>query len=112
MSAATLVREVDRYMIDAGSRPIHISELCETFNVGRRMLHRAFIEAVGIAPITFLRRKRLGDVHTALLMGGPDTTVKDVAIEHGFLELGRFAGAYRRLFGELPFRTLQRRIRP
>jgi hypothetical protein len=64
-------------------------------------------------PITFLRRKRLGDVHTALLMGGPATTVKEIAVEHGFLELGRFAGAYRRLFGELlPSRTLQRRIRP
>ncbi|QIG93828.1 AraC family transcriptional regulator [Bradyrhizobium sp. 6(2017)] len=108
LAAAKLVREVDRYMIDAGSRPIHISELCAHFSVGRRTLHRAFNEVVGISPIAFMRRKRLGDVHTVLLTGGPDATIKDVAIEHGFIELGRFAGAYRRLFGELPSQTLRR----
>ena len=37
-----LVRRIDRYLIAAGSRPIYISELCETFKVRRRTLHRAF----------------------------------------------------------------------
>ena len=109
-SAVELVRKVDRYLVDAGNRPIHISELCAEFDVGRRMLHRAFNEVVGIPPISFLRRKRLGDVHAALLTGGPAVTVKAVAIEHGFAELGRFAATYRRMFGELPSRTLQRQI--
>jgi transcriptional regulator GlxA family with amidase domain len=76
------------------------------------MLHRAFIDALGVPPIAFLRRKRLGDVHTALLMAGPAVTVKQIAIEHGFVELGRFAGAYRRLFGERPSQTSHRRMRP
>lgn len=111
-AAAALVREVDHFLVDAGNRPIHISELCTEFNVGRRMLHRAFIEVLGLPPITFLRRKRLGDVRAALLMGGPDVTVRKIAIEHGFAELGRFAGAYRRLFGERPSQTLHRRMRP
>jgi transcriptional regulator GlxA family with amidase domain len=102
-----LVSEVDRYLIDAGNRPIHVSELCAKFSVHRRMLHRAFNDVLGMPPITFLRRKRLGDVHTALLMGGP-ATIKEIAIEHGFVELGRFAGEYRRLFGELPSQTLRR----
>jgi AraC-like DNA-binding protein len=110
-SYLTLVREVDRYLADVGNRPIHISELCEQFNVHRRALHRAFMAVLGMPPITFLRRKRLGEVHTALLMGGP-ATIKQIAIEHGFAELGRFAGCYRRMFGELPSETRQRRIRP
>jgi hypothetical protein len=38
--------------------------------------------------------------------------IKAVAIEHGFLELGRFAGEYQKLFGEKPSQTLKRRIRP
>jgi transcriptional regulator GlxA family with amidase domain len=67
---------------------------------------------LGLPPISILRRKRLGDMHAALLMGGHATTVREIAIEHGFVELDRFAAAYRRLFGELPSRTLQRRIRP
>jgi AraC-like DNA-binding protein len=110
LSADLLVREVDRYLIDAGARPIHISELCERFKVHRRRLHRAFDEVVGLPPITFLRRKRLNDVHTALLLAGPTATVKQIAMEHGFLELGRFSAAYRRMFGELPSTTLRRHL--
>jgi AraC family ethanolamine operon transcriptional activator len=109
-SSAILVREVDHYLSEAGSRPIHISELCERFNVHRRRLHRAFDEVLGVPPITFLRRKRLSDVHTALLLAGPAATVKQIAIEHGFLELGRFSAACRRMFGELPSTTLRRRF--
>jgi transcriptional regulator GlxA family with amidase domain len=66
---------------------------------------------LGIPPITFLRRKRLGDVHAALSEGRPDVMIKAVAIEHGFLELGRFAGEYQKLFGEKPSQTLKRHIR-
>jgi len=71
LSKVQLVQEVDRYLVAAGNRPVHISELSEVFKVNRRMLHRAFIDAVGIPPITFLRRKRLGDVHAVLLTGRP-----------------------------------------
>ena len=66
-SADRREREVDRYMIEAGNRPISISELVAHFNVPRRTLLRAFVEALGMPPISFLRRKRVGDVHTALL---------------------------------------------
>ncbi|WLB66049.1 helix-turn-helix domain-containing protein [Bradyrhizobium japonicum] len=108
MSSEELVCEVDRYLYAVGNRPVHISELCQHFSVHRRMLHRAFIDVLGMPPITFARRKRLGDVHWALLTGGRGTTVKGVALEHGFIELGRFADAYRRMFGELPRQTLKR----
>jgi transcriptional regulator GlxA family with amidase domain len=73
------------------TRPIHVSELCEHFNVTRRSLYRAFEDVLGLAPITFLRRKRLGDVHTALLRGGPSPLIKAVAIAHGFIDLSKFA---------------------
>jgi len=107
-SAIKLVAEVDRFLVDAGTRPIHISELCERFNVGRRRLHRAFHDVLGMPPISFLRQKRLGDVHSVLLQGGPDLMIRDVAVAHGFIELGRFAQEYRRLFGELPSTTMRR----
>jgi AraC-like DNA-binding protein len=110
-SRVQLVHEVERYLLDAGNRPIHISELSEVFGVHRRRLHRAFMDVIGIPPITFLRRKRLGDVHAELLQGRPGVMIKAVAIEHGFLELGRFAGEYQKLFGEKPSQTLKRRIR-
>lgn len=102
-----LVHDVEEYLVAAGNRPIHVSELTEKFGVHRRRLNRAFMDVLGVPPITFLRRKRLGDVHRVLLQGGPDLMVKSVALEHGFLELGRFAGEYQKQFGEKPSETLK-----
>ena len=108
LSRVQLVHRVERYLAAAGNRPIHISELSELFRVHPRRLHRAFMDVLGVPPITFLRRKRLRDVHTVLSQGGPDVLVKAVAREHGFLELGRFAGEYQKQFGEKPSQTLKR----
>lgn len=107
LSADRLVREIDGYLVRAGTRPVHVSELCEVFCVPRRSLFQAFHDVLGVPPITFLRRKRLGDVHRVLKQGGPADRVKRVAVEHGFLELGKFARDYRRQFSEKPSDTLR-----
>jgi len=104
--AAELVNRVDEFLMRLVG-PIHISELCEIFSVSRRTLHRAFHDVLGIAPITFFRNKRLGDVHSALLRGGAGL-VRDVAMQHGFLQLGKFGAQYKRLFGEKPSQTARR----
>jgi AraC-like DNA-binding protein len=53
-------------------------------------------------PITFLRHKQRGDVHSILLRGGPDVMIREIAVAHGFVDLSRFNQEYRKLFGELP----------
>jgi AraC family ethanolamine operon transcriptional activator len=107
MSATALVRSVENYIDMAGTRPVHISEICTEFAVSRRSLHRAFDEVLGMGPVTFLRHKRLCDIHSILRESDPtQTTVARVAIEHGFIELGRFAYYYHTLFGEHPSKTL------
>jgi len=106
-SAMHLVRNVEHYLDTAGSRPVHISEICAQFNVSRRSLHRAFDDVLGLGPATFLRHKRLCAIHSALRESNPaTTTIGEIAMQHGFLELGRFAHYYRSLFGEYPSETL------
>ncbi len=106
-SATQLVGKVDEYLDAAGLRPVHISEICAHLNVTRRTLHRAFFDALGMGPITFLRHKRLCAVHSILRDNAPaTTTVARVAMQHGFIELGRFSHYYHSLFGEYPSQTL------
>jgi AraC family ethanolamine operon transcriptional activator len=106
-SAMRLVREVENYLNCVGARPVHISEICAVFNVSRRSLHRAFYDVLGLGPVTFLRHKRLCAVHSALRESNPtQVTVAEIAMQQGFIELGRFSRYYRLLFGEYPSETL------
>jgi AraC family ethanolamine operon transcriptional activator len=48
-------------------------------------------------------------VRAALRHADPATAnVSDIAMRHGFLQLGRFAAQYRAVFEEVPSTTLQR----
>lgn len=108
-STLKLVREVEAYLNLHTQRAVHVSELCAALRTSRRTLHRAFHDVLGIGPIAFLRHHRLCSVHSRLRQGEPATThVTDVAIEFGFLELGRFARYYAALFGEYPSETLHK----
>ena len=106
-SALKLVRHVESYIEAAGDRPLHVAEICLKLRSSRRTLHRAFNEVFGIGPVTFLRQKRLCAVHSMLKRSAPGTTtVAQVALEQGFIELGRFSQYYRTMFGEYPSQTL------
>ena len=109
-SARQIVGKVDDYLEAAGRRPVHISEICAQLNVSRRTLHRAFHEVLGLGPITYLRHRRLCAIHSVLKDSDPATvTVARIAVQHGFIEPGRFSHYYRSLFGEYPSETLGER---
>ena len=106
-SAIKLVRHVEEFLEAAGDRPLHISEICHELRSSRRSLHRAFNEVFGVGPVRFLRQKRLCAVYSILKRSTPaTTTVAAVALEQGFIELGRFSQYYRMMFGEYPSQTL------
>jgi AraC family ethanolamine operon transcriptional activator len=94
-------------------RPIGVAELAVAASVSRRVLELAFKEALGVTPVTYLRWRRMHGVHRELVAAAPDSArVKDIAAQWGFSEPGRFAVAYRRLFGESPSETLTSSRRP
>jgi len=91
---------------------LSIEELALQNGVHERTLRRAFQRYYGLSPLEYLRVGRLHQARRLLTVGCPDrTTVTKIAFEVGFWDLGRFAGAYRQLFGELPSQTLRQPVR-
>lgn len=104
--AATLARLEDE-LVENCDRPLYLAEICTAIGVSERSLRMCCQEHLGMGPIHYLWLRRMTLAHRALLRAAPgSTTVTEVATGHGFWELGRFAGAYRKLFGEQPSATL------
>jgi len=102
------VRECIDYSRSRGF-DVTIPELCGLIGKSRRTLEYAFQESIGVSPARLLYYGRLRGVHWDLIAGRPEgITVTRVATRWGFFELGRFAGAYRQYFHELPSETLRR----
>jgi AraC-like DNA-binding protein len=89
-------------------RPLPLPELCAAIGVPERTLWNCSAQFLRMSPVTYSRLRRLNLVRTALRQADPaSVSVGDVARQHGFSELGRFAVTYRTLFGETPSTTLR-----
>jgi transcriptional regulator GlxA family with amidase domain len=86
--------------------------LCADIGVPERTLRMCCSEFLGVSPMRYLLLQRLNKARSALRRADPSTmSVAEVARNHQFLELGRFAVTYRTTFGESPSVTLQRNPR-
>jgi AraC-like DNA-binding protein len=98
----------------AMSRPdgsLSIPELARQAGAPERTLRAAFHRSYGLSPQEYLRIQRLHQARRRLRASCQDeTTVTQVAFGLGFWDLGRFAGAYRTLFGERPSETLRKPV--
>jgi len=95
--------------VDASvDQPLYMTDLCRDLAVSGRALRAYCHEHLGISPHRFLLLRRMHLAHSALLHASPgSTTVTEIATRFGFWELGRFAVAYRALFGASPSVTLR-----
>ncbi len=93
-------------------QPLSVGDLARQSGVPERSLRRAFQRCYGLSPIEWIRISRLHQARQLLRASCPeDTTVTQIAFGLGFWDLGRFAGAYRQLFGERPSETLRKPVR-
>jgi AraC family ethanolamine operon transcriptional activator len=86
---------------------LHVEHLCRATDLAERSLLRAFHKLFGVGTTQYLKLRRLNRVHFALMAPGA-TTVAGVLAVYGIREFGRFAGAYKTLFGESPSETLKK----
>jgi AraC family transcriptional regulator, ethanolamine operon transcriptional activator len=105
---ARIARRAEEYLRERLSDPIKMSEMCEVLGTSERLLQLAFIESFGMSPRQLLKTLRLNGAHRDLRKAAPSTSVTTVALDWGFLHLGRFSVAYREMFGETAIATLRR----
>jgi AraC-like DNA-binding protein len=104
-----ILRRFEDFLAANPSRPLYLTEICEGIGVAERTLRAACEEYLGMGPIRYLTLRRMHLVRRALVAAdASETNVTRVVTDQGFWELGRFSGAYRRLFGECPSETLRR----
>lgn len=89
---------------------IKLEDLVAISGVSARSLHQGFIAFRGMSPMAYVRRYRMEKVRECLLSLDDGTAIARVAADWGFSQPGRFAGDYKRQFGELPSQTIQKRL--
>jgi transcriptional regulator GlxA family with amidase domain len=92
---------------DQLDEPITIAELSQAVGVSERTLRNAFVDVCHQSPKRYFLKERLLAVREAVRAAHSNAlTVTAIATDHGFFELGRFAGQYKAAFGESPSQTL------
>jgi AraC-like DNA-binding protein len=85
-----------------------IVDLAAELGISLRALELGFRHELGATPHEYLRTSRLARVYEELSRADARrTTVSAIAGKWGFANHGRFARAYRELFGESPAQTLR-----
>jgi len=92
-------------------KPITMGRLCNVAGVGERALQKVFESRRGISPMRFVTERRLAAARRRLMSEGPGNDVTSVAVSLGFGHPGRFAGLYRRAYGENPSQSQRRPAR-
>jgi len=111
LRSSEVVRRAEAWLDGMDPESLHVVDLCRALGMPLRSVQRAFQAALGMGPARYLAFYRLHKVRQVLLRCDPtQTRITDVALDHGFWEVGRFAGMYRSVYGELPSTTLKDRL--
>jgi len=106
---AEIVARLEAILEAAPNRPLHLPEICMALRVSERTLQTYCMAHLGVGPNRYLQLRRLHMARRLLRAADADReSVTKIATRCGFWELGRFAVAYRHLFGESPSATLRR----
>ncbi|MGE0745650.1 MAG: helix-turn-helix domain-containing protein [Rhodospirillales bacterium] len=101
-----LVQRAEAFAAADPCESLRIPELSRAAGASERLLEYAFRDVYNRGASRCLRLMRLNGARRDLSQAtGGRATVTTVAMEWGFFHLSAFAGAYRRIFGELPSDT-------
>ena len=104
------LRRAKEYIHAHLTAALTLPEIASHACVSPRTLEAAFQRNGDPPPLAYARGQRLAAVHQSLRLAATErrpTNVTKVAIEHGFVHMGRFAAQYRRQYGCSPSQTLR-----
>ncbi|URS59080.1 AraC family transcriptional regulator [Pseudomonas sp. Y39-6] len=91
-------------------KDISVVRLADLAHMSVHSLFALFDKHAGTTPKRYIRHRKLEAIRARLSDSqAVVTSVTEVALDYGFLHLGRFAEYYKNTFGELPSVTLHRR---
>jgi AraC-like DNA-binding protein len=105
--APRCVQRVERYIAEHLAEEITLTAIMEAAGVSSRTLFSAFKKFFGMSPMAYLRQVRMQKVRRDLLNAEPGTHVTDILRKRGVTQFGRFAVAYKRIYGESPSKTIK-----
>ncbi|WP_420233117.1 helix-turn-helix domain-containing protein [Pseudomonas sp. ABY48] len=97
-----------QFIHEHAGAPISLDDMERAAGVSRLKLYEDFKKYLGVSPTLYLKRFRLEAVRQALLEGGRNENIAAVAMRWGFNHLGRFSADYKKLFLEVPSKTVER----
>lgn len=101
------VRRAEAFITEHACDPLTLSDIAEAAGVPVRTLLHSFRRFRDVSPMQLVREARIERSREMLLSASESARVADIALICGFVNLGRFAGAYREKFGEMPSDTLR-----
>ncbi len=103
------IRRAMAYIDTHAHLPLQLGEIAAAARTSARALQYGFRRHLGTTPLGYLRRARLDLARRDLQNADParGDTVGVIATRWGFANPGRFANAYREVYGVLPGETLR-----
>ena len=106
--AVLLAKKIYHYLNENAAKPIQMIDLTDLTGKSERTIERIFKKYFGIAPYAYLKLHRLHLIRHQLIQG-EDSTIGDIAMKYGFMQMGYFGNEYKKLFNETPSQTLRKR---
>ncbi len=102
-----IIKKAEDIFQSYSDQPLTLKQLCDELGTSSSALAYGFQDIFGISPMAYLKIQRLNGVHRALKSANPTKTVMQIAHQWGFWNAAHFSQDYKKMFGQLPSKTLQ-----
>jgi len=109
ISRQEVIRRCKQMHEENNGRRVKVADMAAKTGVSERTLETVFNEYFGVGAAHYFQLRRFRQINMALHDAQANwETVAEILGRHGEWQSGRFAGRYRRLYGESPSQTLRR----